>query len=149
MICPVEIANEMSAFDGVRWVLLWRHMKHYSQAAVERTMKIQTLRQANSLSYGQEVIMRAMARKKTGYQAAEILGISCRQMRRMKERWEKRGYDGLFDRRRGKTITKTSADGIRQAEVQEVLRLYQEEYYDFNVKHFREKLQSEHRIKLS
>jgi transposase len=74
-------------------------MKHYSQAAVERTMKIQ------------EVIMRAMAKKTKWYQAAEILGISCRQMRRMKERWEKRRYDGLFDRRRGKPLTKTSAGG--------------------------------------
>ena len=29
----------------------------------------------------QEVIMRAMARKITWYEAAEIIGISCRQMR--------------------------------------------------------------------
>lgn len=35
------------------------------------------------------------------------------------------------------------------AKVQEVLRLYQEEYYDFNVKHFHEKLKSEHQIRLS
>ena len=108
-------------------------MKHYSQAAVERTMKIQ------------EVIMRAMAKKLKWYQAAQILGISCRQMRRMKERWEKRGYDGLFDRRRGKPSPKR----VPMARVQEVLRLYQEEYYDFNVKHFHEKLKSEHQIKLS
>jgi transposase len=108
-------------------------MKHYSQAAVERTMKIQ------------EVIMRAMAKKIKWYQAAQILGISCRQMRRMKERWEERGYDGLFDRRRGKPSPKR----VPMARVQEVLRLYQEEYYDFNVKHFHEKLKSEHQIKLS
>jgi len=31
------------------------------------------------------VIMRAMARKITWYEAAEIIGISCRQMRRWKE----------------------------------------------------------------
>jgi len=108
-------------------------MKHYSQAAVERTMKIQ------------EVMMRAMAQKIKWYQAAEILGISGRQMRRMKERWEKRGYDGLFDRRRGKPSPKR----VPMARVQEVLRLYQEQYYDFNVKHFHEKLKSEHNIKLS
>ena len=93
----------------------------------------------------QEVIMRAMAKKLKWYQAAQILGISCRQMRRMKERWEKRGYDGLFDRRRGKPSPKR----VPMARVQEVLRLYQEEYYDFNVKHFHEKLKSEHQIKLS
>jgi len=93
----------------------------------------------------QEVIMRAMARKLKWYQAAAILGISCRQMRRMKERWEKRGYDGLFDRRHGKPSPKR----VPMARVQEVLRLYQEQYYDFNVKHFHEKLKSEHNIKLS
>jgi len=82
-------------------------MKHYSQAAVERTMKIQ------------EVIMRAMAKKIKWFEAAQILGISCRQMRRMKERWEKRGYDGLFDRRRGKPSPKR----VPMARVQEVLRL--------------------------
>jgi transposase len=108
-------------------------MKHYSQAAVERTMKIQ------------EVIMRAMAKKIKWYQAADILGISCRQMRRMKERWEERGYDGLFDRRRGKPSPKR----VPMVTVQEVLRLYEEQYYDFNVKHFQEKLKSEHQIKLS
>lgn len=93
----------------------------------------------------QEVIMRAMAKKLKWYQAAQILGISCRQMRRMKERWEERGYDGLFDRRRGKPSPKR----VPMARVQEVLRLYQEQYYDFNVKHFHEKLKSEHQIKLS
>ena len=47
----------------------------HSQAVVERTMKVQ------------EVIMRAMARKITWYEAAEIIGLSCRQMRRWEERW--------------------------------------------------------------
>ena len=63
----------------------------------------------------------------------------------MKERWEERGYDGLFDRRRGKPSPKR----VPMATVQEVLRLYEEQYYDFNVKHFQEKLKSEHQIKLS
>jgi transposase len=108
-------------------------MKHYSQAAVERTMKVQ------------EVIMRAMARKITWYEAAEIIGISCRQMRRWKERWEEHGYDGLFDRRRGTPSPKR----VPVATVQEVVRLYQEQYSDFNVKHFHEKLQRVHQINLS
>jgi hypothetical protein len=34
-------------------------------------------------------------------------------------------------------------------QVEEVLRLYQEQYFDFNVRHFHEKLLSEHGIKLS
>ena len=48
-------------------------MKHYSEAAVERMMKVQ------------EVIMRALAKKIRWYEAAEILGISIRQMRRRKD----------------------------------------------------------------
>jgi uncharacterized protein (TIGR03435 family) len=49
----------------------------------------------------QEVILRAMAKKLTWFQAAEIIGISDRQMRRWRERYEEHGYDGLMDRRRG------------------------------------------------
>lgn len=37
-------------------------------------------------------------------------------------------------------LTKTSANGIRQAGVQEVLRLYDSEYQDFNIKDDHEQL---------
>ena len=40
------------------------------------------------------------------FQAAEIIGVSCRQMRRWKNRWEKHGYEGLLDRRRGQPSPK-------------------------------------------
>ena len=66
----------------------------YSKAAMERAMKVQ------------EVILRAMAKKITWWQAAEIIGISDRQMRRWRERLEEFGYDGLFDRRRGQPSPK-------------------------------------------
>ena len=45
-------------------------MDSYSSAAMERAMKIQ------------EVILRAMAKKITWWQAAEILGFSDRHLRR-------------------------------------------------------------------
>ena len=64
-------------------------MKQLSAAAVERAMKLQ------------DVMLRAMAKRITWYQAAEILGISCRQMHRWKTRFEHEGYERLFDRRRG------------------------------------------------
>ncbi|HEV7475464.1 MAG TPA: ISNCY family transposase, partial [Pyrinomonadaceae bacterium] len=81
----------------------------------------------------------------TWYQAAEILGISCRQMQRWHTRFEHEGYEGLFDRRRGVPSPKR----VPLATVEEVLRLYQEQYFDFNVRHFHEKLVEEHGIKLS
>jgi transposase len=101
--------------------------------AWERAMKIQ------------EVILRAMAKKITWWQAAEIIGISDRQMRRWHRRYEKFGYDGLWDRRRGGP----SPRRVPLETAQQVLRLYGEKYFDFNVCHFHEKLQEQHGIGLS
>jgi transposase len=108
-------------------------MKQSTEAAWERAMKIH------------EVMLRAMAKRITWWQAAEIIGISCRQMRRWLRRYEEHGYEGLRDRRRGRVSEKR----VPLEQVEEVLRLYQDQYFDFNVRHFHEKLQAEHGIKLS
>jgi transposase len=108
-------------------------MKQMTPAAVERAMKLQ------------DVMLRAMAKRITWYQAAEILGLSGRQMLRWQTRYKHEGYDGLFDRRRGRP----SPRRVPVETVETVLRLYQEQYFDFNVRHFHEKLGSEHGIKLS
>jgi transposase len=108
-------------------------MVAYLRAAVERAMKLQ------------EVILRALAKRITWSQAAEIIGITDRQMRRWKERYEEFGYDGLFDRRLGKPSPKR----VPLATVEEVLHLYQESYGDFNVRHFQEKLREKHQLRLS
>ncbi len=81
----------------------------------------------------------------TWWQAAEILGISDRHMRRWRERYEVEGYKGLFDRRRGKPSTRR----VPMATVEKVLALYREKYFDLNVQHFHEKLGAEHGIELS
>ena len=93
----------------------------------------------------QEVILRALAKKITWVQAAEIIGIRDRQMRRWKQRYEEFGYDGLFDRRLGKPSPKR----VPLATVEEILRLYQQHYEDFNVRHFHERLHEQHDIRLS
>jgi len=93
----------------------------------------------------QEVILRAIAKRINWWQAAEILGISDRSMRRWRERYQEHGYDGLFDRRQGKPSPKR----VPMETVEKVLQLYQEKYFDFNVRHFHEKLGEEHGIKLS
>lgn len=66
-------------------------------------------------------------------------------MRRWKQRYEEFGYDGLYDRR----LRRPSPKRVPLATVERVLRLYREQYFDFNVKHFVEKLQSEHDVDLS
>jgi transposase len=108
-------------------------MNSYTQAAMERAMKVQ------------EVMLQAMAKKISWWQAAEILGISDRHMRRWRERYEEFGFRGLFDRRRGKPSPKR----VALATVERVLELYRERYFDLNVQHFHEKLGAEHQIRLS
>jgi len=48
----------------------------------------------------QEVILKAMAGSLKWWEAAEIIGVSDRTMRRWRERYQEHGYDGLYDRRR-------------------------------------------------
>lgn len=108
-------------------------MEEYSAWAVERAMKIQ------------HVILRAIGGEILWMQAAEIIGISDRSMRRWKQRYEEYGYDGLYDRR----TKKPSPRKVPLAEVEKVLRLYRERYFDLNVRHFVEKLHEEHKVSLS
>lgn len=108
-------------------------MLFYPECAVERAMKIQ------------EVILRAMAKKITWCQAAEIIGISDRQMRRWYQRYQEFGYDGLFDRRLGRPNPKR----VPVETVERMLGLYRDRYFDLNVQHFCEKLRDEHHMHLS
>jgi len=108
-------------------------LKFYPEAAMERAMKVQ------------DIMLRAMARRITWLQAGEIIGISARQMRRIRQRYEEYGYDGLYDRRKGKPSPKR----VPLATVEKVLGLYRDEYFDFSVRHFHEKLKEEHGIELS
>ncbi len=108
-------------------------MRFYNEAGMERMMKVQ------------EVILRAMAKRISWWQAAEILGISARQMRRWKQRYEEFGYDGLYDRRR----QRPSPRRVAVETVEQVLSLYREQYFDFNVRHFHEKLGEAHGLELS
>src|SRR5271167_709673 len=110
-----------------------RSMDAYWKTALERAMKIQ------------EVILRAMAKKITWWQAAEILGFSDRHLRRIRDRYEQFGYESLFDKRRGQPSPKR----VPYATVEQVLALYREKYFDLNVRHFHEKLGEQHGVELS
>ena len=108
-------------------------MALYPARALERAMKIS------------EVITRAISGKINWIQAAEILGMSDRQLRRWRRRWDKDGYDGLFDHR----TKRPSPKRVPMGDVEKVLKLYREKYFDLNVKHFVEKLHNQEQIQLS
>jgi transposase len=104
-----------------------------SATEVERMMKLQ------------DVILKAMAKKISWLDAAEIIGVSDRTMRRMREGYQQFGYTGLLDRRKGRQ----SSHRVPMETAEEVLRLYREVYFDLNIRHFHEKLREEHKIELS
>ena len=108
-------------------------MAIYPQTAAERAMKLQ------------EVLLRATSGKIKWWQAAELIGISERQMRRWRKRLEDEGPQGLLDRRR----RKPSSRRVPKEQAEQVLSLYREKYFDLNVRHFHEKLGSQHQIRLS
>ena len=93
----------------------------------------------------QEVILKAMAGSLKWWEAAEIIGVTDRTMRRWRERYQEHGYNGLYDyRKRQPSPKRTPVEKLEQ-----VLQLYREKYFDFNVRHFHEKLVEEHGIELS
>jgi transposase len=93
----------------------------------------------------QDVILKAMAKKITWIQAAEIAGMSVRNMQRKRQAYQEHGYTGLFDQRRGRR----SIHRVPMETAEKVLALYRGKYPDFNVRHFHEKLTESENIHLS
>jgi len=93
----------------------------------------------------QDVILKAMAKKITWIEAAEIAGMSARNMQRKQQAYQDYGYTGLFDQRRGKR----SIHRVPMETAEKVLALYRDKYPDFNVRHFHEKLKELENIQLS
>ena len=108
-------------------------MRKYPEIAMEKAMT------------RQEIILRAYAKKISWIEAAEILGMSCRHLRRIREKYEEVGFNALFDKRVGKA----SRRRIPVEVVEQVLGLYRDKYFNFNVKHYHEKLTEEHSMEVS
>ena len=76
-------------------------------------------------------------------EAGELLGVSERQFRRYRERYEEEGLEGLVDRRLGKPSGKRVPDPERKR----MLDLYRGTYRGWNVKHFHEHLRRDHNFR--
>ena len=105
----------------------------FAAAAVERAMKIQ------------QVLMRALSGAITWLQAADILGLEPRSVRRWRARFEAGGAVALYDRRR----LRPSRRQAPALEVQRILRLYRERFAGWNVRHFYRFARRDHAVTLS
>lgn len=105
----------------------------FAAAAVERAMKIQ------------QVVLRALSGTISWLQAAEILGVAPRSVRRWRARYEAGGAVALYDRRR----CQPSRRKAPAPEVQRILRLYRERFTGWNVRHFYHFARRDHAVRLS
>jgi transposase len=89
-------------------------------------------------------IVEAIGRWRSGalscMEAAEVLGMSERHFRRLRDRYEAEGAEGLIDRRRGRV----SGRRVPLDRIEWVLEQFRTRYFDLTVKHFHEQLVAEH-----
>lgn len=79
-----------------------------------------------------------------GFEAAQILNLSYVHISRLKARLLREGFIGLLR----KTPPSLPNKKITTAMTDEILRLRREFYYDFNIMHFKDKLEEDHNIRL-
>ena len=70
-------------------------------------------------------------------EAAELLGMSERHFRRLRDACEERGAEGTADRRRGRVSGRRA--GVD--EIEWVIEAFRTRYFDFTPKHFQEAIQ--------
>src|SRR5436309_1232649 len=102
------------------------------------------LREAKAMTR-KEVIVKAIEGRLTWLQAADILGMTARHMRRLKRLFERRGYDGLVDQRGLRPRRKR----IPLRTIRALCRLRRERYADFSIRHFWERATERHGLRLS
>jgi transposase len=81
----------------------------------------------------------------TGPQAAELLGLSLRQIRRLFAKYREEGAPGLVHGNRGRTPN----NRIEEAVQAKIWELAQEAYQDYNDSHFTEELAEEYGLEVS
>jgi transposase len=85
-------------------------------------------------------IVEAIGRYRVGalscVEAAEMLGMSERHFRRLRDQYEAEGAEGIIDRRRGRVSIRRAPQG----RVDWLIDTYVAHYFDFTVKHFHEEI---------
>jgi hypothetical protein len=81
-----------------------------------------------------DAIRSHQAKRLSCVEAGELLGLSERHFRRLRDAYEERGEEGLLDRRRGRV----SGRGALEEEIAWTAETFRMRYFDFTAKHFHE-----------
>ena len=92
-----------------------------------------------------ELIIKALAGQLSWVQAADIAGVSARQMRRIRHAIETRGMSAVMDQRGGRPRRKRISAGT----IAMLVRLKRDVYPDFSLRHFYEQVTEKHQLKVS
>lgn len=106
--------------------------------------RVRVLSEVRAMRF-EEVFGRFQSGRLSCEEAADVLGMSVSSFFRWRRRYEGQGTAGLADGR----IGKASARRAPVDEVTKVLELFETRYFDFNVKHFHEKLVNQHGVRRS
>src|ERR1700694_1075498 len=136
--CPMSVADEMSGFGSRRSVRFLEEIQTGGSGCNPRDGWRGMWRGWSGIGEGH------LGGRLSCIEAAELLGISERHFRRLRDPYEAEGAEGLIDRRRGR------ASGRRAPvdRIEFVVEQYRTRYWDFTVKHFHEALQTEHGFSL-
>jgi hypothetical protein len=91
-----------------------------------------------------QVLQKAIAGELTWIQAAEVLRLTPRQVRRIRKRFDAGGEAALLDLRLGKKNPRRIPEHFRK----QISEIYRAQYSDFSVLHFYEKLTTIHKIQV-
>jgi transposase len=104
----------------------------------------QVWREARAMTR-REVITKAIAKQISWVQAAEIVGVTPRQMRRIRWKVEHDGVDAVMDQRGGRPRRKR----IKAGTIELLCRLKRDVYPDFSLRHFYEHVSEKHGVRVS
>lgn len=90
-----------------------------------------------------DIIQKAIKKEIKSTEAAEVLKLTDRQIRRLKKKVDEYGLKGLIHASRGKPSSKKIPDKERKR----IIKIIQEKYYDFGPTFTAEKLEEDHKIK--
>ncbi len=92
-----------------------------------------------------EVITKAIDGQLSWVAAADIIGVTPRQMRRIRRAIERHGMSAVMDQRGGRPRRKR----VTAQTLREICRLKRAMYVDFSMRHFYERLTEQHGIAVS
>lgn len=90
-----------------------------------------------------EILQQLINKQIKGYQAAYLLGYHYVHISRLKQKLLRHGFKALLRTKR------KPPNKIPTSLRENIANLYKEIYFDFNISHFKDKLEEEHNIKLS